>query len=203
MMKRILKFLSVVTIIAISATFVACNDNKNESNNNAKQEEQNKQDAPVADTGKAPEGTSAPVGEGEEPVSSGEELIVEEEQLIKAKICVPNEAFNAVNVIETEVREITAEEIFTALCNEGVVKGTAEVIAFKQKGKVLALNVTQGFVDGIIERGPEKEHYTIASVVNTFLYNFKAEKILILVEGKPWRTTQAAYGLQPFIKIPF
>lgn len=95
------------------------------------------------------------------------------------------------------VEEKTAEELLDALAKHNIVSLDTKVLSFEEKEddgvKVLHLDLSRAAGEYLKTMSREAECIIIASVVNTFLENFDADKVYIAVDGKPLKTKNAEY----------
>ena len=95
------------------------------------------------------------------------------------------------------VEEKTAEELLDALARHNIVSLDTKVLSFEEKEddgvKVLYLELSKAAGEYLKTMSREAECIILASVVDTFLENFGADKVYIAVDGKPLKTKNAEY----------
>ena len=97
-----------------------------------------------------------------------------------------------------QVEEKTAEELLDALARHNIVSLDTKVLSFEEKedegAKVLHLELSKAAGEYLKTMSREAECIIIASVVNTFLENYDADRVYIAVDGKPLSTKNAEYA---------
>lgn len=95
------------------------------------------------------------------------------------------------------VEEKTAEELLDALARHNIVSLDTKVLSFEEKedagAKVLYLDLSKAAGEYLKTMSREAECIILASVVNTFLENYDADRVYIAVDGEPLRTKNAGY----------
>lgn len=95
------------------------------------------------------------------------------------------------------VEEITPESLISALAKHNIVSLDTKVLSMEEQEvdgtKVLYLDLSKAFREYLMTMSEEAECNILASVANTFLPNFDAGAIYILVEGEPLVTSHAEY----------
>lgn len=95
------------------------------------------------------------------------------------------------------VEEITPEALVSALARHNIVSLDTKVLSLKEEeedgAKVLYLDLSKAFREYLLTMSEEAECNILASVANTFLPNYDATAMYILVEGKSLATSHAEY----------
>lgn len=95
------------------------------------------------------------------------------------------------------VEEITPEALVSALARHNIVSLDTKVLSLQEQEedgtKVLYLDLSKAFREYLLTMSEEAECNILASVTNTFLSNYDATEMYILVEGEPLATTHAEY----------
>lgn len=95
------------------------------------------------------------------------------------------------------VEEKSAEELLDALARHNIVSLDTKVLSFEERedagAKVLYLELSKAAGEYLKTMSREAECIILASVVNTFLENYDADRVYIAVDGKPLKTKSAEY----------
>ena len=95
------------------------------------------------------------------------------------------------------VEEITPEALVSALARHNIVSLDTKVISLEEQEedgtKVLYLDLSKAFREYLLTMSEEAESNILASVANTFLPNYDAGAMYILVEGETLTTSHAEY----------
>ncbi|MBD5490978.1 MAG: GerMN domain-containing protein [Lachnospiraceae bacterium] len=95
------------------------------------------------------------------------------------------------------VEEITPETLISALAKHNIVSLDTKVLSLQEQEedgvKVLYLDLSKAFREYLLTMSEEAECNILASVANTFLPNYDAGAMYILVEGETLVTSHAEY----------
>lgn len=95
------------------------------------------------------------------------------------------------------VEEITPEALVSALARHNIVSLDTKVLSLQEQEedgmKVLYLDLSKAFREYLMTMSEEAECNILASVANTFLPNYDAGAMYILVEGESLTTSHAEY----------
>ena len=96
-----------------------------------------------------------------------------------------------------EVGALTPDELIGALARHNIVSLDTKVLSFGQEEEdgaaVLSLNLSKTAGEYLRTMSKEAECIIVAAVVNTFLENYDADAIYIMVEGGALVTSNAVY----------
>lgn len=95
------------------------------------------------------------------------------------------------------LQEKTAEELISALAKHNIVSLDTKVLSFEERVEedraVLYLNLSKVAGEYLRTMSKEAECIIIASITNTFVENYDAEVIHLMVEGEPLVTSNREY----------
>lgn len=95
------------------------------------------------------------------------------------------------------IEEITPEALVSALAKHNIVSLDTKVLSLQEREedgmKVLYLDLSKAFREYLLTMSEEAECNILASVANTFLSNYDATAMYILVEGESLVTSHAEY----------
>ena len=95
------------------------------------------------------------------------------------------------------VEAVTPDELINSLAKHNIVSLDTKVLSFEQEEEdgsmVLRLDLSKSAGEYLRTMSKEAECIIVAAVVNTFLENYDADEIYILVDGKALVTSNAAY----------
>lgn len=98
---------------------------------------------------------------------------------------------------ELSIEEITPEALISALARHNIVSLDTKVLSMEEQEedgtKVLYLDLSKTFREYLLTMSEEAECNIMASVANTFLPNYDAGAMYILVEGESLVTSHAEY----------
>lgn len=98
---------------------------------------------------------------------------------------------------ELSIEEITPEALISALARHNIVSLDTKVLSMEEQEedgtKVLYLDLSKTFREYLLTMSEEAECNIMASVANTFLPNYDAGAMYILVEGEALVTSHAEY----------
>lgn len=101
------------------------------------------------------------------------------------------------------VEEKTAEELLDALARHNIVSLDTKILSFEEEekdgNKVLYLELSKAVDEYLKTMSREAECIILASVVNTFLENYDADSVYLVVNGKTLITKNAEYT-EAFVK---
>ncbi|MDE6881957.1 MAG: GerMN domain-containing protein [Lachnospiraceae bacterium] len=96
-----------------------------------------------------------------------------------------------------QVEEESAEELLAALARHNIVSLDTKLLSFEEEesdeGKVLYLELSKALDEYLKTMSKEAECIILASVVNTFLENYDADSVYLVVNGKTLATKNAEY----------
>ena len=100
-------------------------------------------------------------------------------------------------------KEKTAEELLGALAKHNIVSLDTKLLSFEEEetngSKVLYLDLSKAMDEYLKTMSREAECIILASVVNTFLENYDADSVYLVVNGKTLVTKNAEYT-EAFVK---
>lgn len=96
------------------------------------------------------------------------------------------------------LQEKTADELISVLAKHNIVSLDTKVLSFEEglegDATVLYLDLSKAAGEYLRTMSKEAECIIIASLVNTFLENYQADRIYLTVEGKSLLVSNAAYA---------
>lgn len=96
-----------------------------------------------------------------------------------------------------EVGAVTPDELIGALARHNIVSLDTKILSFEQEEEdgavILYLELSKAVSEYLRTMSKEAECIIVAAVVNTFLENYDADAIYIMVEGEALVTPNAAY----------
>ena len=92
-----------------------------------------------------------------------------------------------------ELKAVTPDELIGALSRHNIVSLDTKVLSFEQRDAVLYLDLSKAAGEYLRTMSKEAECIIVAAVVNTFLGNYDADAIYIMVEGEALVTSNAEY----------
>lgn len=115
----------------------------------------------------------------------------------EAVIYYGNGASHELNRETVEIEEVAPEKLIEALAKHNIVSLDTKVLSFEEEEqdgkKVLHLDLSKGVGEYLRTMSKEAECIIVVSIVNTFLENYSADEIYLLVEGEALVTSHAAY----------
>lgn len=115
----------------------------------------------------------------------------------EAVIYYGNGASYELNRETTKIQDKSPEELVAALAKHNILSLDTKVLSFKEEEqdtkKILYLDLSKAAGEYLRTMSKEAECIIIASLVNTFLENYEADGIYLLVEGKALTTSQTEY----------
>ena len=118
----------------------------------------------------------------EEPVQP------EETEPVEVNIYCGNDNADALIANPMLVESITPENLMNELKIYSGIARNVQINGFENNNGALVLDLSQAFADDVATTGTSGEYVKIGCVVNTFLDAYKAQTILITVEGSSWET---------------
>lgn len=95
------------------------------------------------------------------------------------------------------LQEKTADELISVLAKHNIVSLDTKVLSFEERVEedraVLYLNLSKGAGEYLRTMSKEAECIIIASITNTFVENYDAEAIYLMIEGGPLITSNREY----------
>lgn len=163
-----------------------------EDDTEEQQDSQNQDDvkSDVQDTGNT--------ADGEETEKAADpEQEPDEEQGENAVIYYGNGGSSELKEENIVLQEKTADELINALAKHNIVSLDTKVLSFEEKeengSKVLYLDLSKAAGEYLRTMSKEAECIIVASVTNTFVANYDAEAVYLMVEGEPLTTSNRAY----------
>ena len=136
-----------------------------------------------------------------EDTEENEETRLEQERAPKkneAVIYYGNAGTYELNQEIIQIEEDPAQELLDALAKHNIVSIDTKLISLEEREaageKILYLNLSRAAGEYLKTMSREAECIILASVVNTFLENYNADGVCIVVEEKPLTTKNAEYG---------
>ena len=101
---------------------------------------------------------------------------------------------NAENLVaETaEIPELSPEALLALLAEKNILPQLSQV-SMTQSGETLTLDLGEEFSAAVQGQGTAGEYIMLGSLVNTFLDNYKAEQLILTVNGQPLETGHNIY----------
>ncbi len=97
-----------------------------------------------------------------------------------------------------QLEEKTADELLGALAKHNIVSLDTKVLSFEEKEtsgeRILHLELSRAVSEYLKTMSKEAECIILASLVNTFLENYDADGVYIVVDGEPLHTKNAEYA---------
>ncbi len=122
----------------------------------------------------------------------------DEGSMAEAVIYYGNGASHELNRETVQVEYITPENLIDTLAKHNIVSLDTKVLSFKEeeqdKKKVLYLDLSKAAGEYLRTMSKEAECIIVVSIVNTFLENYSADEIYLLVEGEALVSSHAAYA---------
>lgn len=128
---------------------------------------------------------------------------VKEENAEIVKIYYSSKDFSHMMVREEELKQKTPDTILTALALHNIVTLDTKNLAFSlsraEDGKTCVyLNLNKKFGAYVNTMSAASEELILAALTDTFLDNYEADELLLMVEGEPIETTHNTYDA-PFV----
>ena len=92
-----------------------------------------------------------------------------------------------------EVEAVTPDELIGVLAKHNIVSLDTKVLSFEQEDAVLYLDLSKAAGEYLRTMSKEAECIIVAALVDTFLENYGADTIYIMVEGEALVTSNAKY----------
>lgn len=92
-----------------------------------------------------------------------------------------------------EVEAVTPDELIGVLARHNIVSLDTKILSFEQEDAVLHLDLSKAAGEYLRTMSKEAECIIVAAIVNTFLENYGADAIYIMVEGEALVTSNAEY----------
>lgn len=144
------------------------------------------------------ETTEATVSETTESTDTTE--ITTEEEIKDKEVTVYQGDDNAEGVEGEKIvlDTLTPENVAKALKDNKILDSDVKVLSMEETTdgdgkKLLTLDLSKEFLTQINNNGTTGEEITIASIVNTYLNAYEADRIQILVEGDTWSSGHVDY----------
>lgn len=143
--------------------------------------------------------------DGEEYASDGDndtpdeeqELPVQEGQNVQAVIYYGDGGSVALKQETVEVEDVTPDELIGALSRHNIVSLDTKVLSFEQEETdgivILRLDLSKAAGEYLRTMSKEAECIIVAAIVGTFVENYDADAVCIMVEGEALVTSNAEY----------
>lgn len=124
---------------------------------------------------------------------------VQEEPVVYEEVTIyyGNGASSELKTEVTEVEEITAENLISALAKHNIVSLDTKVNAFEEQEvdgkKLVYLDLSKSFREYLKTMTQEGESIIIASVTDTFLEAYDADALVLMIDGATLETGNASY----------
>ncbi len=132
-----------------------------------------------------------PAGEEDQTAGQGEGSMAE------AVIYYGNGASHELNRETVQVENITPENLIDTLAKHNIVSLDTKVLSFQEEEldgkKMLQLDLSRAAGEYLRTMSKEAECIIVVSIVNTFLENYDADGIYLLVEGEVLVSSHAEY----------
>ena len=133
--------------------------------------------------------------QAEEPDSEGSDMQEEASELVTAAVVYYGAS--GLNEESLSVEEITAEALISALARHNIVSLDTKVLSLQEQEedgtKVLYLDLSKAAGEYLRTMSKEAEYIIVASITDTFVKNYDAEAVYLMVEGEPLATSNAQY----------
>lgn len=138
-----------------------------------------------------------PEEDGNSAEPERQEAEQDEVMAAEAVIYYGNGASYELNRETAKIEDKSPEELVAALAKHNILSLDTKVLSFKEEEqdtkKILYLDLSKAAGEYLRTMSKEAECIIIASLVNTFLENYEADGIYLLVEGKALTTSQTEY----------
>lgn len=128
----------------------------------------------------------------------------DEEQGEKAVIYYGNGGSSSLKEETVVLQEKTADELISALAKHNIVSLDTKVLSFEEKEedgvKVLYLDLSKSAGEYLRTMSKEAESIIIASITNTFIENYDAEAVYLMIEGEALATFNGEQSKLPLIQ---
>lgn len=136
--------------------------------------------------------------EESEGTSYGQSVLAEDEvQNEEAVIYYGDGGSVALKQETIEIEAVTPDGLISALARHNIVSLDTKVLSFEQEEEddavVLRLDLSKAAGEYLRTMSKEAECIIVAAVANTFLENYDADAIYIMIEGEALATSNAAY----------
>lgn len=160
----------------------------------SQEEEPKVQDSHTQNVSEESEDVSEDTEDVSEEQAQTEKEIIEGEEAV---IYYGNSGSSSLNQETVIIEEITPEELINALAMHNIMSLDTKVLAFdrgEQDGALmLYLDLSKSAGGYLQTMSREAECIIVASVINTFLDNYGADAICLMVEGEPLGTSHTKY----------
>lgn len=92
-----------------------------------------------------------------------------------------------------EVKTVTPDELIGTLAKHNILSLDTKILSFGQENEMLYLDLSKAAGEYLRTMSREAECIIVAAVANTFLRNYDADAIYIMVEGEALATSNAVY----------
>lgn len=156
----------------------------------------NEQDTPDEEADTSGWQEYASDGENDTP-DEEQDSPAEEEQNVQAVIYFGDGGSVALKQETVEVKELTPDELVSALSRHNIVSLDTKVLSFEQEEKdgavILHLDLSKAAGEYLRTMSKEAECIIVAAIVDTFVENYNADAVCITVEGEVLVTSNAEY----------
>ena len=158
-----------------------------------KEEETPDQDSDLSDQGEEVQDAQNAVEESED--TSGEQSAQTEDDMQgeEAVVYYGDGGSVALQQEIIEVEAVTPDELIGVLARHNIVSLDTKILSFEQEDAVLHLDLSKAAGEYLRTMSKEAECIIVAAIVNTFLENYGADGIYIMVEGEALVTSNAEY----------
>ena len=133
--------------------------------------------------------------QAEEPDSEDSDMQEEASEMMTAAVVYYGAS--GLNEESLSVEEITAEALISALARHNIVSLDTKVLSLQEQEedgtKVLYLDLSKAAGEYLRTMSKEAEYIIVASITDTFVKNYDAEAVYLMVEGEPLVTSNAQY----------
>lgn len=117
------------------------------------------------------------------------------------RVYAPDANFLNFEAVDTSIKLLTYENVLKALVEQEILPQDVKILSFGNTvvdgEKMLEIDFSEEFSTFIKNQGTSGEFLTLGGVVNTFLYAFGGEKVMITVDGGPLATLHVGEILEP------
>lgn len=155
-----------------------------------KEEETPDQDSDLSDQGEEVQDAQNAVEESED---TSAEQTEDDAQGEEAVVYYGDGGSVALKQETIKMEAVTPDELIGALSRHNIVSLDTKVLSFEQKDAILHLDLSKAAGEYLRTMSKEAECIIVAAIVNTFLENYGADGIYIMVEGEALVTSNAEY----------
>lgn len=146
---------------------------------------------------KEPEASAENMEQGNDAQAQDQAAGQDELSAAEAVIYYGNGASHELNRETVQIEEMIPEALVEALSKHNIVSLDTKILSFEEEEqdgkKVLRLDLSRAAGEYLRTMSKEAECIIVASIVNTFLENYSADEMYLLVEGEALATSHGEY----------